>query len=223
MPKTYPESALSCINIRDEKLYLLPEKAIFWPQKKILLLSDLHIGKAGHFQKEGIPIPTDVIFRDLKRIDQLLELYNPETILILGDMFHHRKNAEWEPFERWRSQNSDISIILIMGNHEVLPEQYYQVLDLHTTEYLCEFPFIFVHNTTNQYKLFDDYYRIGGHLHPAVKIRGKGRQNHTLSCFYFTKDFLLLPAFGSLTGNYLVEPKENERAYVIVQNKVLPV
>ena len=212
-----------CVEICGEDIYLLPEKALFWPEKKILHLSDLHIGKAGYFQKQGIPLPAKSIFKDLKRLDYLLDVYDPESVVILGDMFHNRKNAEWEPFERWRSQNSDIRMILVLGNHEILPEQYYQVLDLHTTEYFCEFPFIFLHNTTNQYKLFDDYYRIGGHLHPAVKIRGKGRQNHVLSCFYFTEDFLLLPAFGSLTGNYLVEPKENEKAYVIVQNKVLPV
>jgi len=217
-----PESPLFSITIQGEELILLPEKAIFWPFKKMLILSDLHIGKAGHFQKNGIPLPTESTIRDLKRLDALIEKFNPESVVIVGDMFHNKKNAEWEPFERWRSQNSDIYMILVMGNHEILPEQYYQVLDLKTTNYLCEKPFIFLHDTTNQYNLFDDYYRLGGHVHPAVRIRGKGKQTHTLSCFYVTEDFLLLPAFGSLTGNYLIDPKDNEQAYVIVQNQVIP-
>ena len=209
------------IVIRDEQLFLLPEKAIYWPSKKMLLIADLHIGKSGHFQKNGIPVPSDTVHQDLKVIEELLDQLPIEQIVIVGDLFHSESNAEWQPFETWRTRNSHVSMQLVMGNHEILPEKYYQVLDLETCEYLSEGPFLFVHDTSHQYDLFSDQYRIGGHVHPAIRMRGKGRQSFKFSCFYFADDFALLPAFGSFTGNYLVKPKEGEKTFAIVEKRVI--
>lgn len=39
------------INIKDQNLLLLPEKALFWEEEKGLIISDVHLGKAGHFRK----------------------------------------------------------------------------------------------------------------------------------------------------------------------------
>ncbi len=40
-----------------EKVTLLPEKAIWFKERKLLLLADLHFGKINHFRKSGIPVP----------------------------------------------------------------------------------------------------------------------------------------------------------------------
>jgi len=209
------------ITIKNEELWLLPEKAIYWPREKAFILADLHIGKAGHFQKNGIAVPAEMVHRDLKRIQSVLNRLDVATLIIVGDMFHSTDNAEWQPFEHWRARNSDIAIELVMGNHDILPESYYQVLDLHTTAYLEQPPFLFIHDTANQHPLFKDLYPIGGHVHPAVKIRGRARQSHTLPCFYFGDDFGLLPAFGSFTGNYVIKLKESERAFIIADQSIL--
>ena len=209
------------ITIQGEELILLPDRAIFWPHKRMLILADLHIGKAGHFQKNGIAVPTNMVHRDLKKITHLLDTLPVERIVVVGDMFHNRANAEWQPFETWRSHNTHVSMELVMGNHEVLPERFYQVLDLQTSSYLTEPPFLFIHDTSNQYPLFDDLYRIGGHIHPATRIRGRGRQSYTLPCFYFTDTFALLPAFGAFTGNYIINPKPDSHVYAIAEDQVI--
>ena len=44
---------------------LLPDKCMFWKEHNSLILADLHIGKAGHFRKAGIPIPSHIHIDDL--------------------------------------------------------------------------------------------------------------------------------------------------------------
>lgn len=45
------------IEVASERVQLLPEKALYLIQHKILLLADLHFGKVNHFRKAGIAVP----------------------------------------------------------------------------------------------------------------------------------------------------------------------
>ena len=45
------------IEVASERVQLLPEKALYLIQHKILLLADLHCGKVNHFLKAGIAVP----------------------------------------------------------------------------------------------------------------------------------------------------------------------
>ena len=52
-----------------ENTFLLSaNKTIFWEEEKILILSDLHLGKSGHFRKAGIAIPQNILQEDLFRL-----------------------------------------------------------------------------------------------------------------------------------------------------------
>ena len=42
-------------------LTLLPEKAVWIDSMGVLLIADLHFGKAAHFRKSGIPISEKVL------------------------------------------------------------------------------------------------------------------------------------------------------------------
>jgi uncharacterized protein len=64
-------------------------------------------------------------------------------------------------------------------------------------------------------------YNLSGHLHPGVQLRGTGKQSITLPCFYFGKQMGLLPAFGSFTGLARINPKKEERIFVIAENKII--
>ena len=36
------------------------EKGLFWEEQHALIISDVHLGKAGHFRKHGVPIPRQI-------------------------------------------------------------------------------------------------------------------------------------------------------------------
>ena len=69
------------ISLREQQLTLLPQRAIWWEEKRFLLLADLHLGKAGHFRKNGSPIPAAVHWKDLVVLGTLIETYHPEKVV----------------------------------------------------------------------------------------------------------------------------------------------
>ena len=44
----------------------------------------------------------------------------------------------------------------------------------------------------------------------------------TLPCFYFGRDYALLPAFGEFTGTAVVRPRAGEGVFVLAGDEVVP-
>jgi hypothetical protein len=40
-------------------------------------------------------------------------------------------------------------------------------------------------------------------------------------CFYFGDNHGVLPAFGEFTGTAVIQPPENERAYIVVDDHIM--
>ena len=126
--------------------YLHKTGAIFWKEKNTLLLADIHLGKVGHFRKSGIPVPRKVesVFYD--KISKLKNSLNFSQIIFLGDLFHSSLNNEWFLFENWVKKNS-LKIILIKGNHDIIPKLKFQQVGIKTyndlkIEIMLSTPFI---------------------------------------------------------------------------------
>src|SRR3954467_5240451 len=82
--------------VKNLSFELLPQKAIYLPSEKILLIADLHLGKVNHYRKAGYPVPTRANDENTTVLIDLLNFYKPERILFLGDLFHSHYNEEWE-------------------------------------------------------------------------------------------------------------------------------
>jgi metallophosphoesterase superfamily enzyme len=63
-------------------------------------------------------------------------------------------------------------------------------------------------------------YPVAGHVHPAVALGGNGRAM-TLPCFYFGRDYALLPAFGEFTGWAVIRPRVGERVFVLAGDEII--
>lgn len=186
----------------------------------MLILADLHLGKVTHFRKNGIPLPKQVEKDNYDRFSYLILNYHPEVILILGDLFHSHYNDEWEAFLNFISLFPKKEFILVKGNHDILDKKKY--LGPNLTVYNEDFqsgPFHFTHHPEKHEHL----YNICGHIHPSVRLRGKGLQRLNLPCFYFSIESAVLPAFGSFTGTYRVEPKKTDEIYAITEKQVIQV
>lgn len=201
------------VELAGEALTLLPERAIFWEKEKTLILSDLHLGKAGHFRKHGIPVSRRIHLNDLRILESLIKKHVPRKILLLGDLFHSFENNEWQDFLTFLEIFDAIDFTLVEGNHDILSEY---PSSLFTTPKLETGPFSFTHD-----RVSSELYNISGHIHPGVLVRGKGRQSITMPCFYFASDFGVLPAFGQFTGIKKIKPKEGDRVYGIAESEVI--
>ena len=54
-------------------------------------------------------------------------------------------------------------------------------------------------------------------------MKGKGRQSLKFPCFYFTKDYCVLPAFSRFTGTFKVKPEKGETVFAIVDNSIIKI
>lgn len=205
-------------NLLKQTLYLLPEKALFWEEKKILIVADLHLGKAGHFRKSGIPISDLVHSKDILILEKLIQKHEPKEVILLGDLFHSEHNQGWEIFKRWLKSKAPLSFKLVLGNHDVLDSSSYQIENMQVVEHLDIDPFNFTHIPEDGL-----LYNIAGHLHPAVRLVGKARQTVKVPCFYFGVEHAVLPAFGNFTGTAKINIGKSDHVFGIAENKVIKI
>ena len=188
----------------------------------MLLLADLHLGKAAHFRKGGLAVPATAGDNNWDRLQSLLFDLQPARVLFLGDLFHSDYNPVWEELGALVEQFKPISFELIPGNHDILDDPYYQAAGLLLHPLFLEIPpFYLTHHP--QKEIPAGLYNLCGHIHPSVKLRGLARQSLRLPCFYFGQDQGILPAFGAFTGMANIAVREGDRVFVIARDEVVEV
>lgn len=206
------------IDIFTKKFTLHQSGAMFWQEKKILFISDVHFGKVAHFRKHGIGIPEEAIMANFNRLNSVLELFDTEIIIFLGDLFHSKINNEWNLFANW-IKNLTQQVILIEGNHDVIAKHLYAELNIKIYRELVLPPFLLTHHPTDK----EGFFNFCGHIHPAIKLKGMGRQFLGLSCFFRKPNQLIFPAFGEFTGTFYLNPTEKDHVYAITENEVIEI
>jgi uncharacterized protein len=222
--------------IREQQLWLSPDRCIYWEEERSLIVSDLHFGKTGHFRKAGIAVPQSVYREDLLRLLCQIQYFKPRQLLVVGDLFHSRENKELALFLKWREDFSDLGIQLIQGNHDILHDSWYEKagIDL-SREVLSIGPFSFVHDIEDiaggnnvpdgpGARDVPDVpgeprkagYYFSGHIHPGIRIRGMGKQSLQFPCFYFGSEYAVLPAFGRWTGTVSIAPAPEDNVFAIL-------
>jgi DNA ligase-associated metallophosphoesterase len=212
--------------IKEQDLCLSSDRCIYWEQEKALVVSDLHIGKTGHFRKAGIAVPQSVFKEDLQRLIALVQYFKPQKLIVVGDMFHSTANKELQLFSKWRDDFEGLDIKLVKGNHDILPKNWYAESRIELFDSTLKIAgFCFQHDPGECGKDGDsaDHYVFSGHIHPGITIHGAGKQSLKFPCFYFTEAYCILPAFSRFTGTVNIRPKEDEIAFAIVNNTILQI
>lgn len=206
--------------IAGEELHLHPYRAVYWPAQQALWLADLHLGKASHFQKAGLAVPSQVADKNWERLYHLLDLYHPQSVVFLGDLFHSSYNREWEVLGHFMRNFYRIRFHLVRGNHDILQQDHYadHGIKVHEDRFAWD-PFVFTHEPLEQ--RHESLYNLAGHIHPAVRMYGKAHQSLRLPCFYFGDNQGLLPAFGAFTGTAIIRPQRTDQVFLIVQDVIV--
>ncbi len=207
------------ITLCDKHFTLLSEKALWRQDTKQLIIADIHLGKASHFRKAGICIPADSVLEDMRKLDALLKKHTPAEVILLGDLFHSTYNREWLLFEAFLESFSDVKFILVKGNHDILKKHRYELPNFSVIDLWEDDCFIYSHEPMEH----KSKYVLSGHIHPGVSLAGLGKQRLTLACFHVAKKQLVLPAFGKLTGLYILEKKKTDTYYLVYDDVITKV
>ena len=206
------------IHIRGNNFTLHCSGALFWQEEKMLLISDVHLGKVMHFRRHGFALPQNSVAGNFLQLTTVADYFKAETICFLGDLFHSSLNAEWQLFEEWVRSRSE-QLILVEGNHDLISTELYDRVGVAVVSELIVNNFLLIHEPEIRERLFT----FCGHIHPGVKLRGPGRQVLNLPCFFQAEHQLILPAFGEFTGKHVLKPAENDRIYAITKEEVIAV
>lgn len=217
MPAHYP------IHLAEEALWLLADKAVYWPARKCLLIADAHFGKASAYRSLGQPVPQGTTTANLQRLDRLLAAFPGTQVIFLGDFLHgpgSHASGTLNALRAWRERHAGVALTLIRGNHDKRAGDPPGDLNIEVvTEPLLMGPFALQHEPDAH----ASHHVLAGHVHPVYRLRGKGRQSLRLPCFLIGNQVSLLPAFGAFTGGYSVTQEEGSRIFVIGDQEVWPV
>ncbi len=144
---------------------------------RTLVVADLHIGWEMALLQKGIHVPTQTP-KLLRKLKNLISIYKPEKLLILGDVKHTVATAEigeWHDipdfFDRLKQQIQDMQII--RGNHDgnlepLLPENI-EILPA-TGITLGDVGFFHGHRWPSP-TLLKCKTLVMGHVHPVIAFR----------------------------------------------------
>lgn len=211
------------VMLEGEELWLLAEKAVYWPSRRCLLIADVHFGKASAYRSLGQPVPQGTTTENLQRLDRLLSALPCEQVIFLGDFLHgpgSHASGTLNALRAWREHNRDLGLTLIRGNHDKRAGDPPADLGIEVVpEPLLMGPFALQHEPDAH----ASHHVLAGHVHPVYRLRGRGRQSLRLPCFQFGSRISLLPAFGAFTGGYSVEQRDDQQIFVIGDEDVWPV
>ncbi len=185
------------IRFADEELTLTNRRTLYWERKNSLILSDLHLGKAAHFRKNGIALPAQSAIRDLLQLEHLLLHYRPGQMFVVGDLIHAGANREVDLFKDLTVKFPDTEFILIKGNHDRFSERRLKEMGIHEVHTALEISRITLSHEPLQGNRGS---QINGHVHPGIRIKMPIRGFIRFPCFVVTENGMILPAFSQFTG-----------------------
>lgn len=207
-----------------EQWRLLHHRAVYWPRQRTLLVADLHLGKPAAFGSAGIPVPHSCP-HDLDRLSAAVacctDAGGVERLVILGDLLHARSGCTREVMDalrEWRPRHSRLDVLLVRGNHDDRAGDPPTELGFRIANEPASDPgdghVRFAHYPPNDPHADADTLTMCGHLHPAVRLDGSVSAARW-SCFWCTPSAMILPAFGSFTGDKVVRPVEGDRLFAV--------
>lgn len=207
----------------EEKLTLLPERALWWARKKTLFMADPHFGKAAAFRFAGIAVPETSHDDDLDRLEKIVATQGAKKLVILGDFFHAKTgltDTTLAAFKNWRDRHLDLGIILVAGNHDRhagSPPKEWKLQCVEEPWSLA--PFSCCHKPPKNSNAF----ALAGHVHPSFQLYERNGLSARGVCFYFKKTVAILPAFGSFTGTHTIHPINGEKVFLASDGQIIDV
>ncbi|WP_438395589.1 ligase-associated DNA damage response endonuclease PdeM [Caballeronia sp. DA-9] len=211
------------VDVGGNALVLSAARAAFDPVLKTLFIADAHFGKDAVFRARGIPVPEGSTAETLARLDALIAMHRPVSVIFLGDLLHAREShaaATLGALAEWRLRHAGLRLILVEGNHDRHAGGPPEALEMEVVDEpyrigpwaLCHYP-----------QRVAGAFALAGHEHPVYRVAAR-HDSVRLPCFRFAANAGVLPAFGAFTGGYEVnENARDERIFVIAGERVMAV
>lgn len=169
--------------------------ALWLPDERTLVVADLHLEKGSAYAARGIFLPPYDSTATLERLATAIHRHEPARIIALGDSFHDR-GAEVrlcaDNRARLKALQAGRDWIWVTGNHD---PQISGAMGGNTAATVDLRGVTLRHEPDERETGFE----IAGHLHPAAKVRMRGRALRR-RCFALSPQRCVMPAMGAYAG-----------------------
>jgi uncharacterized protein len=205
------------VTLAKQTLRLLPEKVALWLERNMLLVADLHFGKATTFQALGVAVPRGHGEADLTKLAEICKKVKPSSVAVLGDLFHAPAGVSEALVSSIATvfKTLETAIFWIAGNHDRQLHKLAETLGmrLEKTMRLDDLELSHQPKTTATAC-------VCGHLHPRVQLWSQ-KQKLELPCFVREKTRLILPAFSSFSAGTTIKAAPNRQRFACADNQLL--
>lgn len=203
-----------------EELTLNSQRALFWKRQNMLILADLHLGKAAHFRKNGIALPIQTSLQDLQQLQGLINRYNPRQVVVVGDLLHAGANKEVALFKDFTAKFPDTRFILIKGNHDRFSKRQLNDIGIYEIHTALQIESIMLsHQPISEHP----GNTIVGHIHPGINIKTLNKSKMRFPCFVIAETQITLPAFSRFTGLNTNHHPENATFFAIYDDGIFEI
>ncbi len=187
------------VRVNGETCVLRCSGALWLPDHRTLVASDLHLEKGSAFAANGQMLPPYDSPATLDRLEAEMSALMPARVVLLGDSFHDRRAVDRltpQDHQRLNRLAGATEWVWLEGNHDL--EALSGALDhlpgaVVTT--LRIGALVLIHEPQDQPQPGE----VAGHLHPAVRVAAHGRGVRR-PCFVTDGNRIIMPAFGAFTG-----------------------
>ena len=174
-----------------------------------LIISDIHIGYEGALNREGIMVPRFQYKKILERINQIIQKYEPKSVVVNGDLKHEFgriTSQEWKESKDFIEflKTNFLDTILIKGNHDNFTRFIAEKtgLDVYENYELGSYVIMHGDKLPDESTLKKSETIIIGHEHPCIGIRN-GERLEKIKCYlkgdYHGKNLIVMPSFNFVT------------------------
>jgi len=183
------------IAIAGEAALCDPRGALYLPDYRLLVVSDLHLEKGSAAARRGFLLPPYDTFATLDLLAAVIATHCPRVVVSLGDSFHDDGGAGRMPLpyrEKLAALMAGREWVWIAGNHDPAPPA-----GLGGT--VAQEIAIGGLRLRHEPQAGAQWGEVAGHLHPGAVVVRRGRAVRR-RCFASDGARLVMPAFGAFTG-----------------------
>lgn len=168
---------------------------LYWPQARLLVVSDLHLEKGSAYARRGQLLPPYDTAATLAALAARIAFWQPDCVIALGDSFHEPRASgrlDAASLDAIGALMAGRDWIWIKGNHDPDPPE---GIGGDCCEEIAIGPLVLRHEPLPGTGAGE----ISGHLHPHARIHRRGKTVRR-RCFAHDGERLIMPAFGAYTG-----------------------
>ena len=186
--------------------------ALFHRTERWLAVADLHFGYELSQRAAGALVPMWGMATISDRLAELVDEYEPECLIVLGDLVHD-KTAAREAVELLRKFGERCEVTVVAGNHDRHLRGQIEMVDSLETD---RFHFHHGHCAAEA----GNRTQIIGHHHPAAVITDGAGLRLKCPAFVQQSSCWIMPAFSPWAGGTRWVPDESSRIWLCTADRV---